>query len=62
MNTTLDNIIDLASKPSELAMLSALVNLLAVMTPDSEGNRFIRKEHAWVIDEAKQLVKQRTNT
>lgn len=60
--STLDNIVDLASKPSELAMLTALVNLLAVMTSDEEGNRTIHHDHTWVIDEAKQLIKRRLNT
>ena len=45
-------------KPGNLALITALVNLLAVMKTNPDGSRTIEGEHQWVIDEAKELVRK----
>ena len=42
---------------SKLALLTALVNLLAVMKTNPDGSRTIDSDHEWVIEEAKELVR-----
>lgn len=42
---------------SKLALLTSLVNLLAVMKTNPDGSRTIDAQHEWVIENAKELVR-----
>ena len=57
--STIDNILDLSKRPSELEILTALVNLLTVINPDKDDGWFICEEARWVLDEARDVVHRR---
>ena len=57
--TIINNIIALSERPSELEVLTALTNLLAVINPDKDGGWFICEQARWTIDEAKAVVHNR---
>ena len=42
---------------SKLALLTSLVNLLAVMKTNPDGSRTIDAQHEWIIENAKALVR-----
>ena len=42
---------------SKLALLTSLVNLLAVMKTNPDGSRTIDADHQWVIEEAKEIIR-----
>ena len=53
------NIADLAKRPSELEILTSLVNLMAVINRDKDDGWFICEEAGWVLDEARDVIHRR---
>ena len=59
--TTIDTIVDLAKRPSELEILTALVNLMTVINRDKDDGWFICEEAGWVLDEARSVISRLTH-